>query len=121
MSARLALHLDRMLESANLAADYVRSLTREAFLLDRKTQQAVVLNLMVIGETVNRLQVDDPDFLARHPTLPWTAMRGMRNRIAHGYFDIDMAIVWETVQRDLPALVAQLSSLRAIGGEDKAP
>ncbi len=41
-------------------------------------------------------------------------MRGMRNRIAHGYFDIDMAIVWETVQRDLPALIAQLSSLRSI-------
>ena len=89
-------------------------MSRDQFLLDRKTQQAVVLNLMVIGETVNRLQVDEPDFLTRHPALPWSAMRGMRNRIAHGYFDIDMAIVWETVQRDLPALIAQLSSLRSI-------
>jgi uncharacterized protein with HEPN domain len=121
VSERLALHLDRMLESANLAADYVRALSRNEFLLDRKTQQAVVLNLMVIGETVNRLQVDDPDFLAQHPALPWNAMRGMRNRIAHGYFDIDMAIVWETVQRDLPALIAQLSSLRPAGSDAKAP
>lgn len=93
MSERLALHMDRMLESAIQAAGYVHGLTREAFLADRKTQQAVVLNLMVIGETVNRLHDDDAAFLARHPSLPWSAMRGMRNRIAHGYFDIDMAIV----------------------------
>ena len=64
------------------------------------------------GETVNRLHDDDADFLVRHPTLPWSAMRGMRNRIAHGYFDIDMAIVWETVHRDLPSLIAQLTILR---------
>lgn len=84
MSDRLALHLDRLIESASQAQDYVTGMAREAFLADRKTQQAVVLNLMVIGETVNRLHDDDADFLARHPTLPWSAMRGMRNRIAHG-------------------------------------
>ena len=112
MSERPALHLDRMRESAIQAAEYVHGLSRDAFLVDRRTQQADVLNLMVIGETVNRLHDDDADFLVRHPTLPWSAMRGMRNRIAHGYFDIDMAIVWETVQRDLPSLIAQLTILR---------
>ena len=45
------------------------------------------------------------------------AMRGMRNRIAHGHFDIDMSIVWETVQRDLPLLVERLVALRAAGDE----
>ena len=118
MSERLALHLNRMLESAIQAAEYVHGMPREGFLADRKTQQAVVLNLMVIGETVNRLHDDDADFLARHPALPWGAMRGMRNRIAHGYFDIDMAIVWETVQRELPPLIAQLTALRAAGYGD---
>jgi len=54
---------------------------------------------------------------ARHPTLPWSAMRGMRNRTAHRNVDIDMAIVWETVQRDLPPLIAQLTALRAAGDE----
>ena len=87
-------------------------MTRDAFLADRKTQWAIVLNLMVIGETANRVLEDDPAFVARHPTLPWAAMRGMRNRIAHGYFDIDMSIVWDTVQRDLPALIDQVVDIR---------
>ena len=46
-------------------------------------------------------------------------MRGMRNRIAHGYFDIDMSIVWETVQRELPALVGQLAAMRSDGGVEE--
>jgi uncharacterized protein with HEPN domain len=117
VSNRLALHLDRLRESATQAQGYVTGMPRDEFLGDRKTQQAVVLNLMVIGETVNRLHDEDADFLARHPGLPWGAMRGMRNRIAHGYFDIDMAIVWETVQRDLPLLVERLAALRAAGDE----
>ena len=105
MSDRLALHLERLLESATQARTYLQRITRDEFLADRRTQQAVVLNLMVIGEAVNRLHDDDDaDFLARHPALPRGAMRGMRNRIGHGYFDIDMAIAWETVPRDLPLL-----------------
>jgi uncharacterized protein with HEPN domain len=118
VSDKIALHLERLLESATQAQVYLQGMTREAFLADRRTQQAVVLNLMVIGETVNRLHDDDLAFLERHSTIPWAAMRGMRNRIAHGYFDIDMNIVWETVQRDLPALVGQLAALRP--GADSA-
>ena len=67
---------------------------------------------MVIGETANRILEDDAAFAARHATLPWAAMRGMRNRIAHGYFDIDMGIVWDTVRRDLPALIGQVAAIR---------
>jgi uncharacterized protein with HEPN domain len=111
VSDRTAVHLQRMLECAWLATEYARDMTRDAFLVDRKTQQAIVLNLMVIGEVANRLQEDDPAFASLHAGLPWTAMRGMRNRIAHGYFDVDMTTVWETVQRDLPALVGQLASI----------
>jgi uncharacterized protein with HEPN domain len=119
VSERIALHLERPRESATLAQGYLQGMTRAAFLADRKTQQAVVLNLLVIGETVNRLHDEDAAFLERHSTIPWAAMRGMRNRIAHGYFDIDMGIVWETVQRDLPALVGQLAAVRLDGAVDE--
>jgi uncharacterized protein with HEPN domain len=112
VSDRLQLHLERMLECAELAAGYASGMTRDTFLVDRKTQQAIVLNLMVIGETANRILEGDAAFAARHETLPWAAMRGMRNRIAHGYFDIDMGIVWDTVQRDLPALIGQVMAIR---------
>ena len=119
MSERLALHLERLRESATQAQSYLQGMTREAFLADRRTQQAVVLNLLVIGETVNRLHDEDAAFLERYSTIPWAAMRGMRNRIAHGYFDIDMSIVWETVQRELPALVGQLAAMRSDGGVEE--
>ena len=101
-----------MLECARLASDYTHGMTREGFAADRKTQQAVVLNLMVIGETANRVLEEDAAFAARHAGLPWAAMRGMRNRIAHGYFDIDMGIVWDTVQRDLPELIDQILAIQ---------
>ncbi|WP_294253377.1 HepT-like ribonuclease domain-containing protein [Propionivibrio sp.] len=58
------------------------------------------------------------DFLERHPEVPWRSMRGMRNRIAHGYFDIDPDVVWETVQTALPALLKQLPAILADANPD---
>ena len=51
-----------------------------------------------------------PDFAALHPETPWRNMRGMRNRIAHGYFDINLEVVWQTVQTALPDLLMNLPS-----------
>lgn len=52
------------------------------------------------------------DFTQAHPDVPWRSMRGMRNRIAHGYFDINLDLVWDTVQTALPALCRQLTAIR---------
>ncbi len=52
------------------------------------------------------------DFIAAHPTIPWRSMRGMRNRIAHGYFDVNLDVVWDTLQTALPDLSRQLDQLR---------
>lgn len=105
-------YLEQMLEAARLACGYVQGMDSPGFRSDRRTQQAVVLNLMVIGEVANRLHSENPNFLTQHAAIPWKSMRGMRNRIAHGYFDIDLDIVWDTVERDLPALIAQLEAIR---------
>lgn len=56
-----------------------------------------------------------PEFANTHPQIPWRNMRGMRNRIAHGYFDIDQDVVWDTVQTALPPLRVALQGL------EKAP
>ena len=69
MSAGLALHLARLHEAASQARAYVQSMERDAFLADRKTQQAVVLNLLVIGETVNRLHDEDTAFVGQLDAL----------------------------------------------------
>lgn len=114
-------HLAHMLEAVRLARSYVRGLSRDDFLADRKTQQAVILNVMVIGEAATQLANQDPELTACHPQLPWKKMRGMRNRMAHGYFEIDLDIVWDTVQLALPDLEQQIlalqSELRASPGD----
>lgn len=84
---------------------------RADFLADRKTQQAVILNLIVLGEAASKIALEFPEFTTAHQDLPWQQMRGMRNRMAHGYFDIDLDVVWDTVQASLPALLRQLIAI----------
>lgn len=110
---RTVLHLERMLEAASLVKSYVEGMKEQEFLTDMKTQQAVALNLIVIGEAVSRIGQDDPDFFTRYPESPWRQMTGMRNRIAHGYYDLDMHVVWETAINFVPELENRLPAIRA--------
>jgi uncharacterized protein with HEPN domain len=87
------------------------SRSRAEFSADTRTQQAVILNLFVIGEAATKLLTEYPDFAQQHAGIAWKSMKGMRNRIAHGYFDVDLDIVWETVATSLPQLLSQLSAL----------
>ncbi len=111
--ARLPDYLEHMLEAARLACSYVEGLDKADFLEDKRTQQAVILNLILIGEEATRILKEHEDFANLHPSVPWRSMKGMRNRIAHGYFDINLEVVWETVQSALPALLRQLPLVRA--------
>jgi len=105
---RLADYLSHMLEAVRLAREYVAGASKDDFIKDRRTQQAVVLNLITIGEAASRIVTEHKDFATAHSEIPWAQMRGMRNRMAHGYFDIDLSIVWDTVQSSLPELERQL-------------
>ena len=106
-------YLDQMAEAATQACAYVEGLDKATFLQDRRTQQACVLNLMILGEAATRLQHAFPDFVQHHPELPWRSVKGMRNRIAHGYFELDLDVVWDTLQIALPELQLQLPPLLA--------
>ena len=109
---RVADHLDHMLEAAQQACSYVEGMSKDNFLLDKRTQQAVILNLILIGEEATKLLRDDEAFAQQHSQVPWRNMKGMRNRIAHGYFEINLETVWETVQSALPRLIEQLPAVR---------
>lgn len=69
------------------------------------------MKLLVIGELAARLLDDDPAFTSATTTVPWRQMKGMRNRMAHGYFELDMRVVWETVQNAIPALIRALDEI----------
>lgn len=105
---RLADYLDHMRQAARDARGFVEGLSKDDFLADKRTQQAVVMSLIVIGEAATKVMEAYPDYARQYAQVPWRSMRGMRNRIAHGYFDINLDVVWDTVQLALPELLAQL-------------
>lgn len=84
----------------------------DGFMTDRKTSDAVIRNLEIIGEACNNIAKNDPGFAALHASVPWGFAYEMRNALAHGYFTVDLGIVWQTIQNDLPVLQAQVSKLR---------
>jgi uncharacterized protein with HEPN domain len=83
-------------------------MTYEAFTADRKTVDAVIRNLIVIGEAAGRV----PDDVALvNPEIPWKDMRDMRNLVIHEYFGVSDKILWDTLQRDLTPLLLLLKPL----------
>lgn len=108
-------YLDHMVEAIRLARSFTEGMAKADFLADRKTQQAVILNLIVLGEAATKIAAESPEFVAAHPALPWQQMRGMRNRMAHGYFAINLDVIWDTVQISLPELEQQVLNAKAAG------
>ncbi|WP_077730312.1 DUF86 domain-containing protein [Methylocaldum sp. 14B] len=103
--SRLPDYLDHMRQAATDACSFVEGLSKDDFLADKRTQQAVIMSLIIIGEAATKV-------MDGYAEVPWRSMRGMRNRIAHGYFDINLDMVWDTVQTALPGLLKQLSAVR---------
>jgi uncharacterized protein with HEPN domain len=108
---RLPDYLDHMREAATNARNFVEGMKKEDFLADKRTQQAVIMSLVIIGEVATKIMDRYPGFVDGQPSIPWRNIRGMRNRIAHGYFDINLEVVWDTAQTALPDLLGQLSGL----------
>lgn len=89
---RLEEYLGHIVTAAD-ACSFVKDMHQQEFEEDRRTQQAVVMSLMIIGEAATRIGDRYPEFVQRHSELPWRSMRGMRNRIVHGYFGINLEVV----------------------------
>jgi uncharacterized protein with HEPN domain len=101
-------HMQQAIEDAQL---FVNGLNKSDFLEDKRTQQAVTMSLIVLGEAATKIMDNHAEFAQANAHIPWRSIRGMRNRIAHGYFDINLDVVWETVQTALPVLLQQLRAL----------
>ena len=81
---------------------------KEGFFADRKTQDAVVRNLEIIGEATKRVSTSLKD---AHPDISWKPIAGMRDKLIHDYFGINLQLVWDVVERDLPALKLKVTQL----------
>ena len=87
---------------------YTTDMTYEEFVADQRTADAVVRNLMTMGESIR--WIPEP-ILDAHPEVPWRLMRAVRNVVVHEYFGLDARILWETVRGDVPALVPRLEAV----------
>lgn len=113
MPNKLVDYLEHIQLAAKDACSFIHGFSKDTFLVDRRTQNAVVMSLIVLGEASTKVMERYPDFVLGHATVPWRQMRGMRNRIAHGYFEVDFDMVWDTVTTALPALLALLPGVHA--------
>ena len=106
-------YLAHIVEAIDRIHRYVDGMAEDAFLADEKTQDAVVRNFEILGEAAHNVEKLHPAFATRHAQVPWALMYTMRNRVAHGYFKVDLEIVWKTIQNNLPELHAQITEVSA--------
>lgn len=97
-----------ILNAISAVQGYTEGMKYEVFVADRKTVDAVLRNLIVIGEAANHMPAD---IMSAHPDLPWQDMRDMRNFVVHEYFRVSDRIIWDTIQNDLPPLIPLLETL----------
>ena len=115
-SLRVPHYLDHIRQAIQRIQRYTSDLDQTAFLANEEKQDAVIRNLEIIGEAARNIERHHPDFATAHPEVPWGFAYEMRNALAHGYFKVDMEIVWKTLHHDLPALQREISQLlRQIG------
>src|SRR4030043_490535 len=102
----LLFYLEMILDAINSIQNYTQDMNYNQFLRDRKTRDAVVRNLEVIGEAIKSLP---EDFRLHYPTVNWRGFAEMRDKLIHQYFGVDWEIVWKTLQKTIPDLKKQIT------------
>jgi uncharacterized protein with HEPN domain len=105
-------YLEHIADAIERAVRYVGNLeSLQALEQNQQAQDAIVRTIAVVGEAANRICKVAPDFVTGHPELPWSQMRGIRNKVVHDYFDVAWDIVWNTVKDDFPPLLQKVRFL----------
>jgi uncharacterized protein with HEPN domain len=105
MSNEDAVRLRHMLDAARRAIDFMHGRVKSDLESDEQLSLAVVRLLEILGEAAKNVS---EDLRKDYPDIPWRQIAGTRDRLIHGYFDVDLDIVWQIISTDLPLLAAQL-------------
>jgi uncharacterized protein with HEPN domain len=101
--------LEDIMKAIRKIRRYTSQMDHDAFLADELVIDGVARNLEIIGEAARQLP---EEFRRNHAQIPWTQIAGLRNRIVHDYFGLDLEIIWEIIEHDLPELEKQVCALQ---------
>ena len=107
---RLLDYLAHIIEAIERIDLYTEDMSELTFLESPMAQDAIIRNLEIIGEASHNIEIHYPEFAGAHPELPLAFAYQMRNAVAHGYFKVDLEIVWKTIHSDLPELQALIKA-----------
>jgi uncharacterized protein with HEPN domain len=108
MSRDYDLYIDDMREAARKVIEWTSGIDRESFVADAKTYDAVIRNLLVLGEAAKHVP---DDVRLANPAIPWVQITGMRDLLIHGYFGIDEDILWDAITTGVPELASHLARI----------
>ncbi len=100
--------LEDISDALDMISQYVHGLDYDGWKEDRKTVDAVIRNLEIIGEAASHVS---EEIQQQYDDIPWTQMKAMRNILIHEYFGVDIDVLWQTVQEDLPSLKAKFQKV----------
>jgi uncharacterized protein with HEPN domain len=103
-----AVYLHHILDAINRIEEYVSGLNHEEFMRSNLVQDGVIRQIEIIGEATKNLS---PTLKERYPNIPWKDIAGMRDKLIHQYFGVDISAVWETVTQDLPDFKIQIDGI----------
>ncbi len=100
-------YINQILDAVSKIETFVSGISRDDFDNDLKTQSAVILQLILIGELAKKISEETKQRI----NLPWRDIAGFRDEAVHNYFEIDLAVVWDTIKEDIPQLKQQLKDV----------
>ena len=105
------IRVQHIVDAANEALSFIAGHSRTDLIADRKLALAVIKSIEIAGEAASKVTAE---LRANSPEIPWQDIVAMRNRLTHGYFDINLEIVWKTVTEELPPLITDLEKLLSL-------
>ena len=109
MNRSLKLFIYDIAESIENIESFIEGISKESFSKDALRQNAIVRKLEIIGEATKNIPIP---FRNKHPEVPWKEIAGLRDKIVHSYFDINLDITWDIIKKDLPPLKKQINQIK---------
>ncbi len=100
--------ISHIIESINLIEEFSKGLTKEKLADNKLKQSAIIRQIEIIGEAAKNLP---KEFTEKHQDIPWKDIVGMRDKIIHQYFDIDINIVWDVLEVNLPEIKTKIQRI----------